>query len=304
VKKARIVLLDRPAHYRNRHLARKDNPSEKTRFGVGVAGRYAKGVMSDSDSVTIGELIRKIAAPDAYILSWVTLPNTPCDMQLLGSTGHPGLWGTEFKTMVFVWVKTNVKAGTQFCGGGSYNFANAEMCALARYPGTELWHPNNPSYKPMQVIFDEGDGPAAVVGEPHTRYPKDPDDDAWDTLFPGVPMHLGHPDTAEARTSCPRCSRLGKIVCSRKPESVQNMLDAWLNPYLDGHAKVELFATRERPGWICLGGDISGNDIYEDVDDLAEQMACETGCSCMTKGKGLNGTASCKPAADDDLVLA
>jgi N6-adenosine-specific RNA methylase IME4 len=55
---------------------------------------------------------------------------------------------------------------------------------------------------------------------------------------------------------------------SQKPEDVQDRLESLMEgPYL------EIFARRQRPGWMCLGDEISGNDIFEDlhvVSDIQE----------------------------------
>lgn len=224
-KKARVILIDKPQPYRNRHEARHDGSS--TRFGIGVASRYTHGVMTEEALRDLGPLIRSIAAEDALIFHWVTKPNMPFDMKLLEA------WGLEYKTTPFVWVKRNKNQDTTFCGAGAYNFSNVEEVWLARYPGSKLWFPNNPAYKPRQVLQED-----------------------WN-------------HTMEVYEAHPRGEN-GKIIHSRKPEAIQDMIDAWLGPYLDGHTRVELFATRERPGWVCLGGDLSGNDIRTDLTRLAE----------------------------------
>ncbi len=47
---------------------------------------------------------------------------------------------------------------------------------------------------------------------------------------------------------------------SAKPELVQDRIEKLVDgPYL------ELFARRERKGWVCLGNEISGRDIVEDL---------------------------------------
>ena len=58
-----------------------------------------------------------------------------------------------------------------------------------------------------------------------------------------------------------------KIIHSRKPEIFQDLIEDWLGPYRTG-GMLELFATRERPGWACLGHSLSGNDIRHDLNEL------------------------------------
>jgi N6-adenosine-specific RNA methylase IME4 len=53
---------------------------------------------------------------------------------------------------------------------------------------------------------------------------------------------------------------------STKPEAFQDMVEKHFpGPYL------EMFARRERPGWTCIGGEISGNDILVDMEALKEK---------------------------------
>lgn len=53
---------------------------------------------------------------------------------------------------------------------------------------------------------------------------------------------------------------------SAKPEEVQNRIER----LIDG-PRLELFARRERPGWTCLGNEITGNDLGVDLRALAMQ---------------------------------
>jgi len=56
---------------------------------------------------------------------------------------------------------------------------------------------------------------------------------------------------------------------SEKPEIAQDRIDRWVDPYLDGHGKLELFARRHRPGWVCLGDEITHPEISDDLWNLA-----------------------------------
>jgi len=61
----------------------------------------------------------------------------------------------------------------------------------------------------------------------------------------------------------------GTVIHSRKPPDAHERIESWLTPYLQGHGMLELFARQPRPGWITIGGDLSGRDIREDLADLA-----------------------------------
>lgn len=51
---------------------------------------------------------------------------------------------------------------------------------------------------------------------------------------------------------------------SRKPDNIHHYAEQLAGPYL------ELFARRRRPGWTCLGNEITGNDIRDDLEQLAD----------------------------------
>ena len=59
---------------------------------------------------------------------------------------------------------------------------------------------------------------------------------------------------------------------SEKPEEAQDRIDRWLDPFLDGHGKLELFARRHRPGWVCLGDEITQPEIVDDLWELANGL--------------------------------
>lgn len=72
--------------------------------------------------------VARIAAKNAVLFLWCTWPiyvDAPEDV-----TAVIRAWGFEPKTLGFLWVKTNKKAGTPFWGGGSWTRANSEFCLL------------------------------------------------------------------------------------------------------------------------------------------------------------------------------
>jgi N6-adenosine-specific RNA methylase IME4 len=60
----------------------------------------------------------------------------------------------------------------------------------------------------------------------------------------------------------------GKIIHSRKPESMHIALEKWLGPFLGDYGMMELFATQQRPGWTCLGHAISGKTLDIELDEI------------------------------------
>jgi N6-adenosine-specific RNA methylase IME4 len=52
---------------------------------------------------------------------------------------------------------------------------------------------------------------------------------------------------------------------SQKPEEIQSRVEAMF----PGHTFLELFARRTRSPWVCIGNEITGRDIRDDLDTLA-----------------------------------
>ena len=260
IPKARILSIDDPTEYADRLKARKDGGGP-TRRGRGVAQIYNDGVMTVEALINMGPLLKRITTPDAYVFCWVTRPNLPMALEIL--VGRK----LRYCQMPFTWRKLTMDGETEFFGPGAYNATNPEDVILGRWPNTKLWH-SNKGYKPRTFI-----------NVPHPRYPTvSLRDEEW-LAYPGTPKEHnfyggldGNPDCM-----CRTCVR-GKIVPSRKPEEFQDLIDKWLDPHLGGYSKVEVFATRQREArgsnapWICLGGDVTGRDIREDLELLAGHM--------------------------------
>jgi N6-adenosine-specific RNA methylase IME4 len=52
---------------------------------------------------------------------------------------------------------------------------------------------------------------------------------------------------------------------SKKPELLQDSLELMFGSDCN---KLELFARRPRPGWLCLGNELSGRDIRDEIPEL------------------------------------
>lgn len=83
----------------------------------------------------------------------------------------------------------------------------------------------------------------------------------------GRPWHpsTGSKPAQEVRLPHPRNPLTGKIRHSRKPEEIQDRIERWLGDHIGDQGYLELFATRNRPGWTCLGWDVTGRKIDEDL---------------------------------------
>lgn len=69
--------------------------------------------------------VSDLADTDSILFLWVTFPQLPEALRLIKA------WGFRYKTVAFVWLKTNRKARTWFYGLGFWTRGNAEICLLA-----------------------------------------------------------------------------------------------------------------------------------------------------------------------------
>jgi N6-adenosine-specific RNA methylase IME4 len=76
--------------------------------------------LTNIQSLPVGE----VAAKDSFLFLWATWPLVHEALHTMET------WGFEYKTVAFVWVKTNKVAGTPFWGMGNWTRANTEVCLL------------------------------------------------------------------------------------------------------------------------------------------------------------------------------
>lgn len=150
-----IIYLDPPWEYKDKSHAGKR----------GSIYKYPS--MSDEELASLP--ISDIAADQSVILCWATAPKLPVAIKLIAA------WGFKYKTIGFVWVKTNRRAGTPFMGMGSYTRANAEFVLLGvRGKATKLVknhsvhqiiqspireHSQKPEEVPIEIVKLFGDLP-------------------------------------------------------------------------------------------------------------------------------------------------
>lgn len=68
--------------------------------------------------------VRPLRAANCALALWATGPCLPDAFRVLES------WGFKYKTVLFVWVKTNPASGTVVCGPGSYTRSACEYVLL------------------------------------------------------------------------------------------------------------------------------------------------------------------------------
>jgi N6-adenosine-specific RNA methylase IME4 len=105
-----VVLADPPWLYNDKSLS----------HGGGAESHYACMGLGDLMALPV----ESIASDDSLLFMWTTWPMIQRALVL-------GIhWGFEYKTIGFVWVKTNPKAESLFMGMGNWTRSNSEPCLL------------------------------------------------------------------------------------------------------------------------------------------------------------------------------
>jgi N6-adenosine-specific RNA methylase IME4 len=102
-----------------------DPPWNYKRKGDGLKGHCPYPVMTMEELMRLP--VHELAAPDCALFMWCTMPK----LDEIFERGLFRMWGFQYKTCAFTWVKTR-KDGQPHEGGlGSYTRGNAELCLLA-----------------------------------------------------------------------------------------------------------------------------------------------------------------------------
>ena len=129
MKKYRVIYADPPWAYRV--------------WSKKGAGRSAEAHYPTMSIEAIKALpVAGLADRDCALFLWVTFP------MLKEAWSVMDAWGFSFKTVAFVWIKQNRKAGGLFTGMGYWTRANAEICLLAA-----RGHPKRQARNVHQVIL-------------------------------------------------------------------------------------------------------------------------------------------------------
>ena len=109
IKKYSALLCDPPWRYEQKRLS-------------GAAEKHYT-------TISVDELcalpIADIAANDSVLFLWTTFPQLSEALRVIQA------WGFCYKTVAFVWLKTNRQSGGWFYGLGFWTRGNAEICLLA-----------------------------------------------------------------------------------------------------------------------------------------------------------------------------
>jgi N6-adenosine-specific RNA methylase IME4 len=92
--------------------------------------KVGKGLAEDHyPTMSIAEIcaldVSGLADKDCALFLWATFPQLEEALRVINA------WGFKYKTVAFVWLKTNRRAHTWFYGMGFWTRSNAEVCLFA-----------------------------------------------------------------------------------------------------------------------------------------------------------------------------
>ena len=187
-----------------------------------------------------------------YSAGTMTLPEL-CSLDVAGAS-HPDAY-------LFLWATCpRLDAAQTVMAAWGFPYTTVHSCWVKVYP--QLWD---------RVLLGEVDLLNRAIFRGPGRYSPS----NVELLLLGTRGRCWHPTTGYKPHQVvfaphPRVPLTGKIWHSRKPEIFQDELTRWLAPHQQGYS-LELFATRQRPGWRCLGHELTGTDIRQDLGQLAGQ---------------------------------
>lgn len=104
-----VILADPPWYYQNRGTR------------ASADKHYATMTLPEIKALPVADLA---AMPSALFL-WATWPNMPAAMEVIEA------WGFEYKTLAWIWLKTDMAGKKLIFGLGNYTRSNSEPCLLA-----------------------------------------------------------------------------------------------------------------------------------------------------------------------------
>jgi N6-adenosine-specific RNA methylase IME4 len=160
-KKYNVILADFPWPYNERN-------NKYTRFGLGMH------IYQSMDWLEIRQFpMQSIMADDCLMFLWTTPPKLDIQISI------PEIWGFQYITKAFCWIKMDKRSDKYRFGNGYYSSSNSEDCLLYRRGKVEVV-----SHKVSQIIhstkpeeLNSGDGkfPSDIYAhiQGHSRKPEE-----------------------------------------------------------------------------------------------------------------------------------
>lgn len=238
----------------------------------GVDSRSAEAhyrTMTWDDLNRLGRHLDVVAADDCALFLWIFPPV----LQELMTMARA--WGFEYKTKAFSWVKLYPSMAGFVVGMGYYTRANSEDVFLFTRGDPRRVNADVYQIVPEMRTSATIDTLAELLDQGAT----DPRDQlALEDLL-AVMRGLLFAERSTLADLIPVLRALHTIggvetilapmfEHSRKPEEVQSRIERLMPLRPEQGYYLELFARRRRPGWVCLGNELSGRDIRRDLAAL------------------------------------
>lgn len=227
-----VICTDKPWNYGQRSCwsNSKDDVKSRTKFGGGAGGdgQNSYDLMTDQRLIEACHEISKIAADDAVMFMWAVWPRLDFCLEAMKACGF------EYKTCAFVWEKTN-KDGSPATSPGFYTASCSEPVLLGVKRKKKA---GKFSLTPAKRLVNQ-------IVRASELFEEDSLADV-DTIVD----HMNGQVILSPRSKH-----------SQKPETVQDRIDLMYPT----QKKLELFARRTRPGWVCTGNqnDTNQMDVFE-----------------------------------------
>jgi N6-adenosine-specific RNA methylase IME4 len=113
-----VILADPPWHFRNYSGTDPKEVNNRTR---GSQAHYPTMTTDELCTLPVADM----AADNAVLFLWSCWPILPDSLRVIEA------WGFEYKTLAWVWLKSNPSGFGFFLGMGYYTRSNTEFCLIA-----------------------------------------------------------------------------------------------------------------------------------------------------------------------------
>lgn len=266
----------RPAHLRAAVITA-DVPAPFECWGVRPGGIDSRSADAHYETMTwrqlngLGRYLDAVAADDCALFLW-SFPPVLQEIMRMGKA-----WGFEYKTKAFSWVKLYPSMAGFVVGMGYYTRANSEDVLLytrgnPRRVNADVYQIVPELRHPATLDYLEGMLAGDSVFPPHRPALAD-----MLMLMREVADRGGESNLEDAIRLMADIQAFGGTETiqaamyehSRKPEIIQDRIERLFPLRPEQGYYLEMFARRLRPGWVCLGNEISGRDIRADLQGLA-----------------------------------
>jgi N6-adenosine-specific RNA methylase IME4 len=198
----------------------------------GIGACHHYDQMTVQEGIDMADLVNAVAADRCHLYMWATMPLLPDALKIMDA------WEFKYSTVAFAWIKMNSK-----------RWEDAVETVLQ----APLFPVDGDSVVTRFLDALTFFGPGFYTGSNIEL-----------VLLGTKGQPFKHADGCKASQIV--YAPLGEH--SAKPDEVQRRIE-WMYP--DATPRLEMFARRDRPGWVCVGNEApgtTGEDIRDSLGDL------------------------------------